>query len=229
MRNPIYPAAVACLFAAMTPLNPALARPVPPPQSSSENINIRRIFGMEMDRKLDEEVHPRHHRQFRDQERWRQSSRRHHYRVVFRQRAPRMRTAIAVAPPANQGFSLFGINFYSGPAPVGDEVKLLHVAERYVGRGNFTGFHGKWCAAAAGLWLNEAGYSRLPSLAAVSYAQYGRPSAPKPGVVAVLPHHIGIVAKVYPTSILLLSGNHRHDVGYGVVSKRSVIAFREPI
>jgi hypothetical protein len=105
----------------------------------------------------------------------------------------------------------------------------LQVAERYVGHGNFTGFNGPWCAASVGLWLREAGYSRLGSLAAVSYAHYGRPSAPKVGAVAVLPHHIGIVAKVYPTSILLLSGNHRHNVGYGMVSIRRIVAFRQPV
>ena len=129
-----------------------------------------------------------HHRQYH---RWHPVARQHRHRVYAR-------AAAATAPEPDQGFNLFGFHFYTPTASLAGDARLLHVAERYVGHGNFTGFNGKWCAAAAGLWLKEAGYSRLGSLAAVDYARYGRASAPKVGAVAVLPHHIGIVAKVYP-------------------------------
>ena len=202
--------------------SPALARVNPPPQMSNENINTRRLFGLKAQEESFESVKPqwrRHHRQYH---RWHPVARQHRHRVYAR-------AAAATAPEPDQGFNLFGFHFYTPTASLAGDARLLHVAERYVGHGNFTGFNGKWCAAAAGLWLKEAGYSRLGSLAAVDYARYGRASAPKVGAVAVLPHHIGIVAKVYPTSILLLSGNHRHNVGYGMVSIRRILAFRQPV
>jgi hypothetical protein len=204
--------------------SPAFASVDPPPQTSSQNFNIRRIFGMEAQEKSFESLKPRWREPRRYYHRWRPVAHHHHY-----QRRVYARTAMAVAPEPDQGFSLFGFRFYTPTASLGGDTRLLHVAERYVGGGNFTGFNGPWCAASVGLWLREAGYSRLGSLAAVSYAHYGRPSAPKVGAVAVLPHHIGIVAKVYPTSILLLSGNHRHNVGYGMVSIRRIVAFRQPV
>jgi hypothetical protein len=198
--------------------SPAFARVNPLPQSSNQNINVARIFGMEVQQQSADRAQapaPRH--------RWRHVAHRRVRARVYVRAQPQPQPQ-----PQEQGWNLFGLSFYSATAPVGDE-RVLRVAEHYVGHGNFTGFHGKWCAAATGLWLREAGYTRLGSLAAIDYARYGRPSTPKPGVVAVLPHHIGIVAKVYPTSILLLSGNHLHNVGYGVVSKRSIVAFRAPV
>jgi hypothetical protein len=193
----------------------------PPPQTSSQNFNIRRIFGMEAQERSFQSLKPR-----RVYHRWRPVAHHHHHHY---QRRVYARAAAAVAPEPDQGFSLFGFRFYTPTASLSGDTRLLHVAERYIGGGNFTGFNGPWCAASVGLWLREAGYSRLGSLAAVDYARYGRPSAPKPGAIAVLPHHIGVVAKVYPSSILLLSGNHRHNVGYGMVSIRRIVAFRQPV
>jgi hypothetical protein len=200
----------------------------PPPQTSSQNFNIRRIFGMEAQEKSFESLKPHWREPRREYHRWRPVAHRHHHHY---QRRIYARAAAAVAPEPDQGFSLFGFRFYTPTASLGGDTRLLQVAERYVGGGNFTGFNGPWCAASVGLWLREAGYSRLGSLAAVSYAHYGRPSAPRVGAVAVLPHHIGIVAKVYPktNSILLLSGNHLHNVGYGMVSIRRIVAFRQPV
>lgn len=106
---------------------------------------------------------------------------------------------------------------------------LVHVASRYIGRGNFTGFHGPWCAAAVGDWLTRAGYRRLHSFRALDYARYGRPSGPVPGAIAVMRHHIGIVVRVTRRGPLILSGNHRHRVAVSVYAPRKIIAYRRPV
>jgi hypothetical protein len=130
-------------------------------------------------------------------------------------------------PPPNFSFPDFfaAAGAFSGAG----STHLLSVAERYNGDGNFTGFRGKWCAAAIGLWLREAGYSRLASLAARDYAHYGRPTNAHPGAIAVMPHHIGIVKEVRPEGIVLVSGNHNHRVGIGLYSAHRIIAYREPV
>ena len=106
---------------------------------------------------------------------------------------------------------------------------LLQVASRYEGRRNFTGLNAAWCAAALGRWLQEAGYSRLASYRAADYARYGRPAQPHVGAVAVLSHHVGVVAGFERGKIVLLSGNHRRRVGYGTYAFRRIIAFRDPV
>jgi hypothetical protein len=222
--------AVACLLSGFS----AEARIVPPPQASSDSQNIRRLFGLEHREELDREILRAGRVR---QERFERHRRRYHvpHRYGSRTvRAHRVRVTLQgntkTADVEGGGWpNFFGFSFYTPSSSGASGDRLLHVAERYVGKGNFTGFNGKWCAAAAGMWLREAGYTRLPSLAAVSYARYGKPSGPRVGAVAVLPHHIGVVAKVYSDSILLLSGNHRHNVGYSVVSNRAIVAFREPI
>ncbi len=107
--------------------------------------------------------------------------------------------------------------------------RLVAVALRYLGHGNFTHFHGPWCAAAEGRWLALAGYHRLKSLRAIDYRHYGRPSRPAPGAIAVLRHHVGIVVRMTPRGPLLISGNHRHRVGLGVYSARRILAYRRPV
>jgi hypothetical protein len=106
---------------------------------------------------------------------------------------------------------------------------LVAVAQPYIGRGNFTGFHGKWCAAAVGRWLTQAGFRRLPSLRAIDYRHYGRPSGPVHGAIAVMRHHIGIVVGLSGRGVLILSGNHSHRVGLGVYSARKIVAYRRPV
>ena len=106
---------------------------------------------------------------------------------------------------------------------------LLKVASRNLGGGNFTGFRGPWCAAAVGKWLHAAGYSRLSSLRAVDYRHYGRATSAHVGAIAVMPHHVGIVAGFARGGVLLLSGNHSHRVGMSLYAMRRFIAFREPI
>lgn len=107
---------------------------------------------------------------------------------------------------------------------------LLRTAETDLGKGNFTSFQsGPWCAAAIGEWLHRAGYRRLPSLAARDYAQYGKPAQPAPGVIAVMPHHIGIVQKMVAGGYIVLSGNHLNRVAYGFYKPSRIIAFRAPV
>jgi uncharacterized protein (TIGR02594 family) len=106
---------------------------------------------------------------------------------------------------------------------------LLAAASRFLGGGNFTHFRGPWCAAAVGRWLSIAGYRRLRSLRAIDYARYGRRSGPRPGALAVMRHHVGIVVGVSRRGVLLLSGNHRHRVSLGVYPRRRIVAYRSPV
>ncbi len=107
---------------------------------------------------------------------------------------------------------------------------LLTVARRYLGRGNFTGFREAWCADSLRFWLRQAGYSIAGTdHRAISFARYGRPTAPHVGAVAVLRHHVGIVAGFDRRGVVLLSGNHARRVGLGVYSPRRILAFREPV
>ncbi len=121
---------------------------------------------------------------------------------------------------------------------------LIGVARQYLGRGNFTGFHEAWCADALRAWLRRGGYSiRGTDHRAISFARYGRQTGPHVGAIAVLRHHVGIVAGFAPCasgrrtperapnacSVILLSGNHGHRVALGGYAARRIIAFRDPI
>ncbi len=114
-------------------------------------------------------------------------------------------------------------------APRAHAQNLVSVASRFLGAGNFTHFRGPWCAAAVGKWLALAGYRRLPSLRAIDYRRYGRPSGPVPGAVAVMRHHVGIVVGMTRRGPLILSGNHGHRVGLGVYATRKILAYRSPV
>lgn len=108
--------------------------------------------------------------------------------------------------------------------------QLIGVARRYLGRGNFTGYREAWCADALRAWLRQSGHSLAGTdHRAISFARYGRPSGPHVGAVAVLRHHVGIVAGLTRRGVILLSGNHSHRVAYGVYPLRRIVAFREPV
>ncbi len=78
-------------------------------------------------------------------------------------------------------------------------------------------------------WLRASGHPISGTdHRAVSFARYGRPTSPHVGAVAVLPHHVGIVAGVSRAGVVLLSGNHGRRVAYGVYPMRRIIAFRDP-
>jgi len=134
-----------------------------------------------------------------------------------------MTIGLLASSPARAQFWIFGV----AQAPTPD--RLLSVAQRDLGRGNFTGINAAWCAAALGRWLHEAGYSRLASLRAVDYRRYGRATSAHVGAIAVLAHHVGIVAGFSPNGVVLLSGNHRRRVGLGVYSAWRILAFREAV
>ena len=107
-------------------------------------------------------------------------------------------------------------------------VAMLDEARRYLGAGNPTGFRGAWCGAFMTMVAKREGRSIPPSpLLARSWARAGRPSGPVVGAIAVMPHHVGVVAAVQPGKVLLVSGNHRHRVGTGWYAARRIIAFRE--
>lgn len=104
------------------------------------------------------------------------------------------------------------------------------MARSYLGRGNFTGFREAWCADAVRAWLRQSGHSTAGTdHRAISFARYGRRTSPHVGAIAVLRHHVGIVAGFERGRVVLLSGNHRKRVGIGVYPARKILAFREPI
>ena len=105
---------------------------------------------------------------------------------------------------------------------------MLDGARRFLGSRNPTGFHGAWCGAFMAMIARREGRSIPPSpLLARSWARAGRPSGPVVGAIAVMPHHVGVVAAVKPGKVLLVSGNHGHRVGVGWYAARRVIAYRE--
>lgn len=106
---------------------------------------------------------------------------------------------------------------------------LLAAASRFLGARNFTHFHGPWCAEAVDRWLGMAGYRRLHSRRAIDFARYGRRTAPRPGALAVMRHHVGIVVRMTARGPLLLSGNHTHRVGLGIYPRRHILAYRSPL
>lgn len=109
------------------------------------------------------------------------------------------------------------------------ESRLLNVAKRYIGSRRFTPLPRAWCADAVGAWLHQAGYSSTGDGRAISYARYGRATSAHVGAIAVLPHHVGVVAGFDRRGLILVSGNHNHRVGVGVYSARRILAFREPV
>jgi hypothetical protein len=136
----------------------------------------------------------------------------HRQRVVIEQESP-------------IGFFFGHVFEHAARTPGGN---VLSVARRYVGSGKFTPYRGPWCADGLNVWLRKAGYPANPSRAARDFRHYGVPTYAHPGAIAVMPHHVGVVAGVEGNKIYLLSANHLHRVGYGWYSKRRIIAYREP-
>lgn len=102
---------------------------------------------------------------------------------------------------------------------------LAAIAARYSGRGNFTGYHGPWCAVALSHWVEEATGRNPHILRARDFARFGRRSPIIPGAILVWPHHTGI----YAGNGLTISGNGRgHRVHLGRHSLRGLIAVRAP-
>lgn len=106
---------------------------------------------------------------------------------------------------------------------------VLRVAGRFLGRGNFTGFPEAWCADAMNVWLRLSGHRPQASHRAIDFAHYGRPTSARVGAIAVLTHHVGVVSRVVPGGVILISGNHRARVGLGFYPLHRIIAFREAV
>jgi uncharacterized protein (TIGR02594 family) len=105
---------------------------------------------------------------------------------------------------------------------------LIGIAQQYLG-GNPTGWAHNWCAQFLNaVVLPQAGYRGSGSAAAISFAHYGRPSEARPGAIAVLRHHVGIVIADNGWTVTLISGNHGHRVGIGHYPKTRIVTFRDP-
>jgi uncharacterized protein (TIGR02594 family) len=107
---------------------------------------------------------------------------------------------------------------------------LLEVAEKYAGRGNVTGFNGKWCAAFTNKVMSEAGYRHNGSLAAIDKLRDGqRVSSPLPGDLVVMPHHVTFFAGfTRDGSVIGLGGNQNHNVNRRAYNMNRVVAFVRP-
>jgi uncharacterized protein (TIGR02594 family) len=117
---------------------------------------------------------------------------------------------------------------YDAPARIiTDGPSLLNKARQYVGMKNMTGFRGPWCGAFMGMIARQLGIDppKEYKLASAWTKAGTRISRPEVGAVAVMRHHVGIVAGVEDGKILLVSGNHNHRVGEGLYAQRKVIAY----
>lgn len=108
---------------------------------------------------------------------------------------------------------------------------LVALAIRYDGK-NPTGWNHNWCARYLGMVLQEAGYPSGGNLAR-EYASYGQPAPARVGAIAVMPHHVGIVAFVGDGYVIVVSGNHggrsgHRTVGLGRYAMSRITTFRMP-
>jgi len=110
---------------------------------------------------------------------------------------------------------------------INDGPSLLDKARQYIGMSNMTGFRGPWCGAFMGMIARQIGIEPPKSYKiASSWSKAGtRISRPEVGAIAVMRHHVGIVAAVENGKILLISGNHNHRVGEGLYAQNRVIAY----
>jgi len=160
--------------------------------------------------------------------------RHHHYHHVHyvRRHARRHHYRFAQLPPArarDYGDVLSG--FFRGAAGAVSHTmeSVISVGEKTVGAGaSQLGLRRTlWCAAWVNKMLARVGLRGTGSDAAISFARWGRPSAPKRGAIMVMPHHVGVVTgSCGRGSVRLLSGNHGHRVAESCYSIRRAVAFR---
>jgi hypothetical protein len=134
-------------------------------------------------------------------------------------------------PPAAPCF-LFGCLAHATPAPSPAQPARHarrhhhHARHRAVTSGQPPACAGiAWC----GCWLRlHLGISDVRLNRARAWAGIGRPAnGPAPGVIAVWPHHVGIItADLGRGLIRLLSGNDGHAVRERARSTRGIIAYR---
>lgn len=94
---------------------------------------------------------------------------------------------------------------------------------------NPTGWSHKWCGKALAMWVGGG-----PNLS-TAWASIGLPTSARPGAIAVMNGHVGIVtsAGCDARSCEIVSGNHSgrsgaRTVGIGRYSISRIIAFRWP-
>jgi len=160
----------------------------------------------------------------------------HHHRRVAHHAHRRVHHAYrgheyqARAGNRHRGLSISSLSSYPTIAHASGG-SLLALAERYVGSRNPTGFHGPWCGAFMGLVARRAGLS-VPEgyLQARQWARVGhRVAGPQIGAIAVMAHHVGIVAGMDARgNPVLVSGNYGGRVGVGAHSARGIIAYVRP-
>lgn len=94
-----------------------------------------------------------------------------------------------------------------------------------------------WCAAFVGWCLTEVGEVGTGRANARSYLNWGTPSSPQLGAVAVLwrgtptstQGHVGFLIDVSDTHIYLLGGNQGNRVSVATFPKDRVLGYRWPI
>ncbi|NVO13830.1 MAG: TIGR02594 family protein [Rhodoplanes sp.] len=115
----------------------------------------------------------------------------------------------------------------TGGAAYGTGLGVVDAMRRHLGS-NPTGWARVWCGRMLDMALRSAGHAP-GSPVARAYASYGRPAAgPAPGVIAVWPHHVGVVTAVEGGRIRMISGNDGRRVRERVRSTAGVIAWRVP-
>ena len=105
---------------------------------------------------------------------------------------------------------------------------LLASARKYLGaRRSPTGFRGPWCGDGLAFFARKVG-ADVPKnyRLARSWAGAGTHSAPRVGAVAVMRHHVTIIAQLVPGGFIGLGANQGHRVKYSRYSWRGVIAIR---
>lgn len=106
---------------------------------------------------------------------------------------------------------------------------ILAEAESYIGEGNPTGLHGRWCKAFVNMVLRKTGHTVDRSARAIDGLHLGyRVSNPQPGDLAVMPHHITFFAGWGGRGFYGIGGNQGRSVRMSNYSTRQVIAFIHP-
>lgn len=105
---------------------------------------------------------------------------------------------------------------------------LISTARAYTGT-NPTRRSRQWCGEFMGLVVRKTG-GKIPDgyAKASSWAKLPR-TTERPGAVAVMPHHVGIVTGTCEDGrVKIVSGNHGRRVGEGCYSRKRIIAFVQP-
>jgi hypothetical protein len=151
----------------------------------------------------------------------RKGHRKNHLTNWHHSKAP-AKSAPADAPSTRSMFD----NFFGASSGSG----LVTIAERYIGS-DPTGWTHVWCARFLNtVVLPQAGLRGTDDNRAISFARWGRATAPHPGVVAVFDHHVTLVVRVHGDGTFDgIGGNQTgHRVSVNRFPMSSVVAWRAP-